>query len=73
MSRSKRHPARQSKQLLTVQTNVITSATPFDLNGNTYQLGWRGTSFRTNYSGQSNTPGAVPSGWFGGSAVGIGR
>jgi hypothetical protein len=27
-------------------------------------------TFRTSYSGQSNTPGATPSGWFGGNAIG---
>jgi len=62
-----------TNSFVTVHTNVITATTPFSLNGNTYRLGWRGASFRTTYSGQSNTPGAVPSGWFGGSAVGIGR
>jgi hypothetical protein len=29
-----------------------------------------GKSFRTNYSGQSNAPGAAPSGWFAGTSIG---
>jgi hypothetical protein len=29
-----------------------------------------GKSFHTNFSGQANTPGAVPSGWFAGTSIG---
>src|SRR5690242_12459806 len=59
-----------TNSFVTVHTNVITSTQTFSLNGHTYRLGWRGSAFRTSYFGQSNTE-AVPSGWFGGSAVGI--
>ena len=55
----------------TVHMNTITSTEPFVLNGVTYVLGKKGRSFRTNYSGQANTPGLAPSGWFAGYAVGV--
>lgn len=55
---------------LTVHTNTITDVETFTLNGVAYRLGQLGKSFRTNYSGQSNTPGAVPSGWFAGTSTG---
>jgi len=55
---------------VTVHMNTITKTEPFTLNGMTYLLGQKGKSFRTTYSGQANAPGAVPSGWFGGYAVG---
>lgn len=55
---------------LTVHTNTITDVEAFTLNGVAYRLGQLGKSFRTNYSGQSNTPGAVPSGWFAGTSTG---
>jgi hypothetical protein len=56
----------------TVHMNTVTRTKAFSLNGNMYRLGWAGSSFRTNYSGQVN-PTAPPSGWFGGSAVGVKR
>ena len=55
---------------VTVHTNTITSVETFTLNGIDYRLGQLGKSFRTNYSGQSNTPGGVPSGWFAGTSIG---
>jgi hypothetical protein len=55
---------------VTVHTNTITSVETFILNGVAYRLGQLGKSFRTNYSGQNNTPGAVPSGWFAGTSTG---
>ncbi|HST12379.1 MAG TPA: hypothetical protein VLL05_18535 [Terriglobales bacterium] len=55
---------------VTTHMNTITSSTAFWLNGKRYRLGRPGETFRTRYSGQGNTPGAVPSGWFGGNAVG---
>jgi hypothetical protein len=55
---------------VTVHTNTITSVETFTLNGTAYRLGQLGKSFRTNYSGQVNAPGAVPSGWFGGTSTG---
>jgi len=54
----------------TVHTNTITDVETFILNGVAYRLGQLGKSFRTNYSGQANTPGAAPSGWFAGSSIG---
>jgi hypothetical protein len=55
---------------VTVHTNTITDVETFTLNGVAYRLGQLGKSFRTNYSGQANTPGAVPSGWFAGTSIG---
>jgi len=55
---------------LTVHTNTITDVETFTLNGVGYRLGQLGKSFRTNYSGQANSPGAVPSGWFAGTSTG---
>jgi hypothetical protein len=55
---------------VTVHTNTITSVETFTLNGIDYRLGQLGKSFRTNYSGHSNTPGGVPSGWFAGTSIG---
>jgi hypothetical protein len=55
---------------VTVHTNTVTDVETFTLNGAVYRLGQLGKSFRTNYSGQSNTPGAVPSGWFAGTSIG---
>jgi len=55
---------------VTVHTNIITSVETFTLNAIAYRLGQLGKSFRTNLSGQPNTPGAVPSGWFAGTAIG---
>jgi len=55
---------------LTVHTNTVTDVETFTLNGVAYRLGQLGKSFRTNYSGQANTPGAVPSGWFAGTSTG---
>jgi hypothetical protein len=55
---------------LTVHTNTVTDVKTFTLNGVAYRLGQLGKSFRTNYSGQANTPGAVPSGWFAGTSTG---
>ncbi len=54
----------------TSHMNTVTETQVFWLNGTSYRLGRVRERFRTSYSGQSNTPGAVPSGWFGGSAVG---
>jgi hypothetical protein len=55
---------------LTVHTNTVTDIETFTLNGVAYRLGQLGKSFRTNYSGQANTPGAMPSGWFAGTSTG---
>ena len=55
---------------VTVHTNTVTDVETFTLNGVAYRLGQLGKSFRTNYSGQVNTPGAVPSGWFAGTSTG---
>jgi hypothetical protein len=55
---------------VTVHTNTITDVETFTLNGIAYRLGQLGKSFRTNFSGQGNTPGAVPSGWFAGTSIG---
>lgn len=55
---------------LTVHTNTVTDVETFTLNSVAYRLGQLGKSFRTNYSGQTNTPGAVPSGWFAGTSTG---
>ena len=55
---------------VTVHTNTVTSAETFMLDGVVYRLGQLGKSFRTNYSGQVNTPGATPSGWFAGTSTG---
>jgi hypothetical protein len=55
---------------VTVHTNAITGVETFTLNGVAYRLGQLGKSFRTNYSGQINTPGAIPSGWFAGTSTG---
>ena len=55
---------------VTVHTNTITDVETFTLNGVAYRLGQLGKSFRTNYSGQINTPGATPSGWFAGTSTG---
>ena len=55
---------------LTVHTNTVTDVETFTLNGVEYRLGQLGKSFRTNYSGQANTPGGVPSGWFAGTSTG---
>jgi hypothetical protein len=55
---------------LTVHTNTITSVETFTLNSVDYRLGQLGKSFRTNFSGQVNTSGAPPSGWFAGTSIG---
>lgn len=55
---------------VTVHTNTITDVETFILNGVAYRLGQEGKSFRTNYSGQNNAPGATPSGWFAGTSIG---
>ena len=55
---------------VTVHTNTITDVATFTLNGVAYRLGQLGKSFRTNYSGQINAPGAIPSGWFAGTSTG---
>jgi hypothetical protein len=55
---------------VTVHTNTVTDVETFTLNAVAYRLGQLGKSFRTNYSGQANTPGAVPSGWFAGTSTG---
>lgn len=59
-----------SNTFVTVHTNTVTDVETFTLNGVAYRLGQLGKSFRTNYSGQVNTPGAVPSGWFAGTSTG---
>jgi hypothetical protein len=56
---------------VTVHINTISKTESFTLNGDAYLFGFRGQSFRTTYSGQSNAAGAMPSGWFAGYAVGI--
>jgi len=55
---------------VTVQTNTVTNVETFTLDGVAYRLGQLRKSFRTNYSGQVNTPGGVPSGWFAGTSTG---
>lgn len=55
----------------TAHMNEISQTEAFTLNGALYQLGRKGKLFRTAYSGQVNAPGLVPSGWFGGYAVGV--
>jgi len=55
---------------VTIHTNTITSVQTFTLDGNSYRLGQPGKSFRTNYSGQANAPGVVPSGYFAGTSTG---
>src|SRR6266699_344231 len=55
---------------VTVHTNSVTDVETFTLNRVAYRLGQLGKSFRTNYSGQANTPGAIPSGWFAGKSTG---
>ena len=57
----------------TAHLNDITATTPFWLNAVQYQLGQVGRSFRTHYLGHVNSPGLLPSGWFGGYAVGVDR
>ena len=59
-----------TKTFVTAHTNTVTDAETFSLNGEAYRLGQLGKSFRTNYSGQVNMPGAVPSGWFAGTSIG---
>jgi hypothetical protein len=55
---------------VTVHTNTVTSVRSFTLGGTNYRLGNPGKSFRTNYSGQANAPGVVPSGYFAGTSTG---
>ncbi|HSB75382.1 MAG TPA: hypothetical protein VLC12_07010 [Terriglobales bacterium] len=55
----------------TVHLNTVTQASPFTLGTTTYRLGQVGKSFRTTYSGQANTGGTSPGGWFSGYAVGV--
>jgi hypothetical protein len=55
---------------VTVHTNIVTCVETFTLNGVAYRLGQVGKSFRTSYSGQNNSPGATPTGWFAGTSVG---
>lgn len=55
---------------VTVHTNTVTYVETFTLNGVAYRLGQMGKSFRTNYSGQINASGAIPSGWFAGTSTG---
>jgi hypothetical protein len=55
----------------TVNLNTIKRLAPFSISGKTYLLGAVGNSFRTSLAGHLNSPGAVPSGWFSGYAVGI--
>jgi hypothetical protein len=59
-----------TNSFVTVHTNTVTDVVTFTLNGVAYRLGQLGKSFRTNYSGQVNTPGVVPSGWFAGTSIG---
>jgi hypothetical protein len=60
-----------SNTFVTTHMNTITKTHVFWLSGTSYRLGRVSGTFRTSYSGQANTPGAVPSGWFGGDAVGV--
>jgi hypothetical protein len=55
---------------VTTHMNAVTETHVFWLNGTSYRLGRVREMFRTSYYGQSNTPGAAPSGWFGGNAIG---
>ena len=59
-----------TNSFVTVHTNTVTDVETFTLNGVAYRLGQLGKSFRTTYSGQANTPGASPSGWFAGTSIG---
>jgi hypothetical protein len=62
-----------TSSFVTAHLNDVTATTPFWLNGVEYQLGQVGRSFRTHYLGHVNSPGLLPSGWFGGYAVGVGK
>lgn len=53
-----------------VNINTITATTEFLSDGNEVQLGNAGQSFRTVLNGHLNAPGMLPTGWFGGYAVG---
>ena len=55
---------------VTTHMNTVTETHVFWFNGTNYRLGRMKETFRTSYSGQSNTTGATPSGWFGGNAIG---
>jgi len=55
---------------VTTHMNTVAETHVFWLSGTNYRLGRMKETFRTSYSGQSNTPGATPSGWFGGNAIG---
>jgi hypothetical protein len=55
---------------VTTHMNTVTETHVFWLGGTNYRLGRMKETFRTSYSGQSNTPGATPSGWFSGNAIG---
>jgi hypothetical protein len=52
--------------------NSITSASTFELDGESYRLGKKGQMFRTTLTGHLNSP-APPNGQFAGYSVGIGR
>jgi hypothetical protein len=59
-----------TNSFVTVHTNTVTGLESFVLDGVTYRLGQLNKSFRTNYSGQQNSPGLVPTGWFAGTSTG---
>jgi hypothetical protein len=57
---------------VSINTHTITNVETFTLNGADYQLGQNNKKFRTNYSGQINAPGGIPTnnGWIASTAIG---
>lgn len=53
-----------------VNINTITTATEFQSDGDEVRLGESHQSFRTVLNGHLNAPGMLPTGWFGGYALG---
>lgn len=53
-----------------VNINTITTTTEFLSDGDEVELGKTGQSFRTVLNGHLNAPGMLPTGWFGGYALG---
>jgi hypothetical protein len=58
--------------LVTIE-DTITSTSAFSLNGTKYTLGKVGDVLRTTQNVHLNTPGSLPSAWFGGYAIGAGK
>lgn len=59
-----------TNSFVTSHTNTVRKVWTFELNGESYRLGQVARSFRTNYSGQSNSPGLNPTGWYAGTSTG---